>query len=75
MMEKIHLGTEGHNNILVVYGKAVESGQSPIALILDVIVLGTQVDRGSVIKCEMIGVLKLLDSGEQDDTLIAVHFN
>lgn len=39
---------------------------------LDVIVLGSPVERGSVIKCKLIGVLKLLDRGEQDDKLIAV---
>jgi len=40
---------------------------------LDVIVLGPSVERGSVIKCKLIGVLKLLDGGEQDDKLIAIH--
>lgn len=40
---------------------------------LDVIVLGSQVVRGSVLKCKLIGVLKLLDGGEQDDKLIAIH--
>ena len=40
---------------------------------LDVIVLGASVERGSVIKCKLIGVLKLLDGGEQDDKLIAVY--
>ena len=39
---------------------------------LDVLVLGPAVKRGSVIKCKLIGVLKLLDDGEQDDKLIAV---
>jgi inorganic pyrophosphatase len=39
---------------------------------LDVIVLGPAVERGSVIKCKIIGVLELLDRGEQDDKLIAV---
>ena len=39
---------------------------------LDVIVLGPPVDRGSVVKAKLIGVLKLLDGGEQDDKLIAV---
>ena len=39
---------------------------------LDVIVLGPPVERGSVIKCKLIGVLNLLDRGEQDDKLIAV---
>lgn len=39
---------------------------------LDVIVLGTSVKRGSVVKSKLIGVLYLLDGGEQDDKLIAV---
>ena len=39
---------------------------------LDVIVLGPAVKRGSVLKTKIIGILKLLDRGEQDDKLIAV---
>jgi inorganic pyrophosphatase len=39
---------------------------------LDVIVLGPAVPRGSVVKAKLIGVLKMLDSKEQDDKLIAV---
>ena len=39
---------------------------------VDVIVLGPAVARGSVIQAKLIGVLKLLDKGEQDDKLIAV---
>lgn len=39
---------------------------------LDVIVLGPSVKRGSVIKAKLIGALKLLDDGEQDDKLVAV---
>ncbi len=39
---------------------------------LDVIVLGSAIPRGSVVKARLIGVLKLLDKGEQDDKLIAV---
>ena len=39
---------------------------------LDVLVLGPAVPRGSVIKARVIGVLKMLDRGEQDDKLIAV---
>ncbi|MCK5820516.1 MAG: inorganic diphosphatase [Bacteroidales bacterium] len=39
---------------------------------LDVIVLGQPVERGSIVKAQLIGVLKLLDGGEQDDKLIAV---
>ena len=40
---------------------------------LDVIVLGPAVARGSVIKVKLIGVLKMLDAGEQDDKLVAVQ--
>ncbi|MFT7150860.1 MAG: inorganic pyrophosphatase [Nonlabens sp.] len=40
---------------------------------LDVLVLGSSVKRGSVIKAKVLGVLRLLDGGEQDDKLIAVQ--
>lgn len=39
---------------------------------LDVIVLGPPEERGAVIQARIIGVLKLMDRGEQDDKLIAV---
>jgi len=39
---------------------------------LDIIVLGPPVKRGSILKSKIIGVLELLDNGEQDDKLIAV---
>ncbi|TWT85473.1 Inorganic pyrophosphatase [Posidoniimonas polymericola] len=39
---------------------------------LDVLVLGPAVPRGSVVQARVIGVLRMLDSGEQDDKLIAV---
>ena len=39
---------------------------------LDVIVLGDAAARGAVVKARVIGVLKMLDDGEQDDKLIAV---
>lgn len=39
---------------------------------LDVIVLGPSVERGSIVKCKIIGVLYLVDRSEQDDKLIAV---
>ena len=38
---------------------------------LDVLVLGPAIEQGEVVECKLIGVLKLLDSGEQDDKLIA----
>lgn len=39
---------------------------------LDVIVLGQAAPRGEVLNVRVIGVLKMLDDGEQDDKLIAV---
>lgn len=39
---------------------------------LDVIVLGSAEERGVVLKTKIIGMLSLLDRGEQDDKLIAV---
>jgi inorganic pyrophosphatase len=39
---------------------------------LDVIVLGQAVPRGEIVDVRIIGVLKMLDDGEQDDKLIAV---
>lgn len=39
---------------------------------LDVLVLGQAIPRGEVVKVRLIGVLKMLDGGEQDDKLIAV---
>jgi len=39
---------------------------------LDVIVLGPPVERGTIVRAKLIGVLKLLDDGEQDDKLVAV---
>lgn len=39
---------------------------------LDVILLGASVQRGSVIESRVLGVIRILDRGEQDDKLIAV---
>lgn len=39
---------------------------------LDVIVLGQAIPRGEIVSVRLIGVLKMLDGGEQDDKLIAV---
>lgn len=39
---------------------------------LDVIVLGDAAARGEVVKARVLGVLEMLDDGEQDDKLIAV---
>ena len=39
---------------------------------LDIIVLGPPEERGSIVKCKVIGVLYLLDNGEKDDKLVAI---
>ena len=39
---------------------------------LDVLILGEAVERGAVVPVRVIGVLELLDGGEQDDKLLAV---
>ena len=42
---------------------------------LDILLLGPPEIRGSVVKVSVIGVLQLLDNGEQDDKLIAINPN
>lgn len=42
---------------------------------LDVLVLGESLPRGSVVKTKIVGILKLLDGGEQDDKLLAVRLD
>jgi len=42
---------------------------------LDIIVIGEPVLKGEIIKCKIIGVLKLLDRNEKDDKLIAIAEN
>ena len=42
---------------------------------LDIILLGPPLNRGDVVSAKLVGVLKLLDNGEQDDKLIAVQLN
>jgi len=39
---------------------------------LDVILLGPAIPRGTVVRARVIGVLELLDGGEQDDKILAV---
>lgn len=65
-----YLGYPGNYGMIPRTLLAVESGGDGDPL--DVIVLGPPVDRGSVVKAKLIGVLKLIDAGEQDDKLIAV---
>jgi len=42
---------------------------------LDVLVISESVPRGSVVQAKLIGILKMLDDGDQDDKLIAVPAN
>ncbi len=42
---------------------------------LDVFVLGAALKQGSIVRCKLIGVIKLLDRQEKDDKLIAVTEN
>lgn len=39
---------------------------------IDIFVLGLSIERGSVVPARIVGVIKMLDDGEQDDKLIAV---
>ncbi|MCA9000387.1 MAG: inorganic diphosphatase [Planctomycetes bacterium] len=40
---------------------------------LDVMILGDAMERGSVVPARLIGVMNMIDGGEQDDKLIAVR--
>ena len=40
---------------------------------LDVLVLGEALPRGALVSVRLIGVIEMMDSGESDDKLIAVH--
>tara|TARA_B100000963_G_scaffold319802_1_gene301945 strand:+ start:7972 stop:10977 length:3006 start_codon:yes stop_codon:yes gene_type:complete len=42
---------------------------------LDVIILGKGIPQGSLIKAKALGIIKMKDSGEQDDKIIAVKAN
>ena len=42
---------------------------------LDVIVLGEQLQKGSIVEIKLIGILKMLDEGQMDDKLIGVMVN
>jgi len=42
---------------------------------MDVLLLGPTLERGSVVKARLLGVLKLIDQGENDHKLIAVSEN
>ena len=39
---------------------------------LDVLLLGPSVARGSVVRAKVIGVLRSMDDGEQDDKILAI---
>ena len=41
---------------------------------LDVIVIGPSETKGNIVKCKIIGVLKLIDNSELDDKLIAISY-
>ena len=41
---------------------------------LDVIVIGPSETKGNIVKCKIIGVLKLIDNSEQDDKLVAISY-
>ncbi|GAB5418582.1 MAG: inorganic diphosphatase [Crocinitomicaceae bacterium] len=40
---------------------------------LDAIILGAPFEKGTMVHCDIIGILKLKDRGEQDDKLILAH--
>jgi len=40
---------------------------------LDVFVIGTYQEPSSLVEAKLIGVMKILDKGQQDDKLIAIH--
>jgi inorganic pyrophosphatase len=42
---------------------------------LDIIILGESLPQGKVVKVKPLGVMKMTDSGEQDDKIIAVPIN
>jgi inorganic pyrophosphatase len=42
---------------------------------LDILVIGEAVERGSELRCKVLGLLQLMDNDEQDDKLIAVVQN
>ena len=40
---------------------------------LDIMILGPSLEKGKTVACKVIGMLQLMDGGEQDDKLIAVY--
>ena len=42
---------------------------------LDILVLGSSVKRGTIQEVKILGAIKLLDSGEQDDKIIAINID
>ena len=65
-----YLGYPGNYGMVprTIYSKEAGGDGDP----LDAIVIGPAVPRGSVVAARLIGVLRLIDRGEQDDKLIAV---
>lgn len=39
---------------------------------LDIIILGPSVEKGTVVEVKILGAIKLLDEGEQDDKILAI---
>ena len=42
---------------------------------LDVIILGPKEERGTIVECNIIGILEMLDNGDQDHKIIAANEN
>jgi len=42
---------------------------------LDVILIGSYIERGKIVNGKVIGVLKMLDGGEVDDKILMIHKN
>ena len=65
-----YLGYPGNYGMVPRTLLAVEDGGDGDPL--DVLVIGDPVERGTVVRVNLLGVLRLLDGGEVDDKLIAV---
>lgn len=65
-----YLGYPGHYGMIpgTLLPKSAGGDGDP----LDAIVIGTAIERGEIVAVKLIGVMVLIDQGEQDDKLIAV---